>query len=627
MNGNFVKSAIIPPINATINCKSNEDPKCQHIFINTNHSGPFRVLCLNETSCLGSNITINMGTVTDFEIDCYEEYSCQNLLVNIMRTQEIGRMAQINVTCYKDNSCENFVMKTSILLNASITVNILQYSNNIHINYEYTENIEINCGSKYDHRYIEYFVNDPSSDDDLLTQAALTYDSKKLPCQDVIIDDKCRYEYGITQNIGIFDNKASIDECYWIELKDLLDVKCVDIPIPSAFNQKTFNEIMTIIFSIIVFILLIMILIFLYIRYRAKKLRIAQTITIRNAMVIPIGIAFYDEKPKKPEIDGILQDLTGILVDIDNAVDLFGKNSLNYSIFPKIYEEQQDDLRYKARWGETELVEFLQKQANALEYNLVNENDESKKYDALIVIISCHGLEGYILSSDYKKINKTAIHRIFSGKKPVSRTIPRIFIFDCCAGSNERDAEFREDEKEEDKGKSAGYGETDTAKNTEVDDIVRDGSLQWAIGEVNPDYKLVVVNAANDGFQSKMRCDTGSYVVTQITERLYESISNKDGRFLHQILDDVQEDLHTRGKQLMVKTFNNKTEYIIFEEHNDNQLRSPSASIMETEIEGSEMDGKTITGTNCVESMDKYEDTNIELQAINALPQQKSTAL
>ena len=40
---------------------------------------------------------------------------------------------------------------------------------------------------------------------------------------------------------------------------------------------------------------------------------------------------------------------------------------------------------------------------------------------------------------------------------------------------------------------------------------------------------------------------------------------------MNEILDDIQEDLHERGKQLMVKTFNNKTEKIKFLQNKSNQ--------------------------------------------------------
>ena len=297
--------------------------------------------------------------------------------------------------------------------------------------------------------------------------------------------------------------------------------------------------------------------------YRDRKEIQAKTIMIKNAMTIPISIGFYDDDPIEPEIDGYLNDLEGVRVDINRALSLFGEESLNYEVYPKIYQSQNES-NYKAYWRETELIQFLKKQANILEKNLEEHEEISQeRYDGLIVIISCHGLGGYILTSDYKKINKSAIHRIFSAKKPLSRTIPRIFLFDCCSGSNER-GYIRRTEYETDQAKNIDL-KLEATKNTEVRDISREESVIWFQNEDNPDFKLVTINAANEGFQSKMRIDTGSYVVTEFISKLYENIyHNKNRQFLHEILDEVQEELHRKGKQLMVKTFNNKTEYIKF---------------------------------------------------------------
>ena len=102
--------------------------------------------------------------------------------------------------------------------------------------------------------------------------------------------------------------------------------------------------------------------------------------------------------------------------------------------------------------------------------------------------------------------------------------------------------------------------DSENSKCIEVTDIYGRASLVWAGNEDNPDYKLVVINAANQGFQSKINTVTGSYVITQLSQKVIE---NND-RFLNEILDDIQEELHGNGKQLMVKTFNNKTEFIKF---------------------------------------------------------------
>ena len=144
----------------------------------------------------------------------------------------------------------------------------------------------------------------------------------------------------------------------------------------------------------------------------------------------------------------------------------------------------------------------------------------------------------------------------------MSRGIPRIFIFDCCSGNSERDSKYREESYE--KGKNTGSGETDWSKKIVLNDISRQDSLIWARDEDNPDFRLVTVHAANEGFQSKMSSVTGSYVIIQFIEKLQDNISKNNQLFLKHILSDIQEDLHNKGKQLMTKTFNNKTEYIKF---------------------------------------------------------------
>ena len=105
--------------------------------------------------------------------------------------------------------------------------------------------------------------------------------------------------------------------------------------------------------------------------------------------------------------------------------------------------------------------------------------------------------------------------------------------------------------------------QTECIKQIEVDDIHHRLSIVWAKDEHNPDYRLVTVNAANQGFQSKMDTVSGSYVVTKLTEKISKNIK-RNKLFLNEILDDIQEELHDAGKQLMVKTFNNKTGNIKF---------------------------------------------------------------
>merc|ERR1740123_989869 len=56
-------------------------------------------------------------------------------------------------------------------------------------------------------------------------------------------------------------------------------------------------------------------------------------------------------------------------------------------------------------------------------------------FDSLFLVMSGHGLNGSLVTRDHKLVSKVDIHRIFSGtKNPLSREIPRFFLFDCCDG-------------------------------------------------------------------------------------------------------------------------------------------------------------------------------------------------
>eukprot|EP01084_Bolivina_argentea_P099205 178331_1 len=206
------------------------------------------------------------------------------------------------------------------------------------------------------------------------------------------------------------------------------------------------------------------------------------------------------------------------------------------------------------------------------------------KYDGLVVIISCHGANDNIITSDYKLISKTSIHRIFSSKKPKIRQIPRVFVFDCCSGSNEREDDFRLDNiNDKGKGKSILNDDDEKGNDDEMRSILNqhveeDTSVIWARDEDNPDYKLVKIHAANEGFQSKMDCESGSYVITAFTNKTIDNIMVwNNSRNLRKIFDGIQEELHQKGKQLMENVYNNKTGNIKFVvKGNDQDLRSVS---------------------------------------------------
>ena len=73
---------------------------------------------------------------------------------------------------------------------------------------------------------------------------------------------------------------------------------------------------------------------------------------------------------------------------------------------------------------------------NAYHHN-ISQDLMMQCIDALIVLLSCHGIDQHILTSDYKKVSKKDIHRTFS-RSGQSRDIPRLFIFDCCSGEKQK---------------------------------------------------------------------------------------------------------------------------------------------------------------------------------------------
>ena len=143
------------------------------------------------------------------------------------------------------------------------------------------------------------------------------------------------------------------------------------------------------------------------------------------------------------------------------------------------------------------------------------------------MIISCHGLKNRIITSDYEKIEKLAIHRIFSINHKLNRTIPRIFVYDCCDGMEQRDrspspmtssdryhpvlsesnlpysleSTTSSVDKEKDDPGDAGIELEggDIGKGYGINDLHSDKGSSWTRNEDNPDYRLCTIFAANPG--------------------------------------------------------------------------------------------------------------------------------
>eukprot|EP01083_Nonionella_stella_P276802 940870_1 len=346
---------------------------------------------------------------------------------------------------------------------------------------------------------------------------------------------------------------------------------------------------------------------------RKRRARLeALTTYIHNPMVIFVGIAVYEERPDDPQVEGHFRDLGGIDVDSRHVTELFG-DKLNYDVFPK---------QLKVQWTLNEMMEFLKDKADSLESNV------NTVYDGLLVVLSCHGVTDNVVTSDYQTIKKSAIHRLFTSDKPENRQIPRLFIYDCCDGADdyeigtfrcesENESESREVAIAHAVPKSSTKEECDTvtlqskgtknarrrgdirqtstvqhkgSKNARHQSDVRQTSARvagedevkiqhknvefatisgqtdglWLHNEQNPDFRLVTIHAANEGFQSKLDIVTGSYVVTAFTEKMSDNVDNENKKWLFEICDDIQSELHSQGKQHTVNTFNDNMRYLKF---------------------------------------------------------------
>ena len=313
------------------------------------------------------------------------------------------------------------------------------------------------------------------------------------------------------------------------------------------------------------FIICIILLIVFYQRRKRKRRLEALTTYINNPMVIAIAIGKYDKSHSFMK-DYDFPNLNAIDNDIKNVHGLF-RSTLNYKIFPKY----NIDDKIKTHWKKKEIIDLLKKKGKTL-----NKGVRTHKYDALIVIISCHGIPGHIVTSDYKRINKDTIHRIFSVDYPELRNIPCIFIYDCCDGDNDRDrdssrasANILPYKEKKYVNKNGDVQENEGFK--ESLDVYGQDQQIWFNNEPNPDYKLVIINSSNTGFVSQMGSKSGSFMIKAFVETMQENVEGGNKLFLNEILHEIQAQLHDDGKQLIEAKYNNKLEYIKFRRKRDEQ--------------------------------------------------------
>eukprot|EP01084_Bolivina_argentea_P043079 79403_1 len=281
---------------------------------------------------------------------------------------------------------------------------------------------------------------------------------------------------------------------------------------------------------------------------------------IFNPLVVIISIGDYDNDENNIENNDVeLDTLIDLPVqkDVENLKELF--ETLKYKCIPK---------KIKLHWTQQEILSFIKESEKQL---FVDSECNELQHDGLIVCISCHGIEDHIITSDYCTINKTAIHRMYSLRHPNSREIPRIFLFDSCAGNAKRGrpknesimsqqrsaspSDVNKQNSTDEIGKYFGINDLNKQNSTAIDNT-------WTTENKNPDWKLVVVHASNPGFQARLDTRKGSYLLFEFANRMKQNIEQNKNMTLGEIFDDIQNDLHEDGKQQTVNVFNNQTRNI-----------------------------------------------------------------
>eukprot|EP01084_Bolivina_argentea_P051917 95424_1 len=316
-------------------------------------------------------------------------------------------------------------------------------------------------------------------------------------------------------------------------------------------------------------------------KHMAEKNKYCQI--VRNPMVVSINIGDYINKNRLSEQDieipGICDDLLSINRDYENVQILCKK--YNYDIYPK---------KLRTLWKANDLVDFVNQCAKRFSNN-------ADKYDGLLVVVSSHGIHKQIITSDYRLISHTALHRFFSYQNV--RHIPRVFILDCCDGYREKETD-----------------RCDKSKTVAIDEgeFKYDLRNEWKGNEHNPDYKLCTINAANEGYIAKMNVLDGSYLIYNIVKKMTQNNNNNKQVFFGEMIDEIDDLLHATGKQKIIATFNNQTRHLKFEmnEHNDNKSEGKQENEVIIDVELDQQVKKRV-------EMTAFGTDNIEVETNNVL--------
>ena len=579
----------------------------------------FTLLCYGKFACMDVQMSITTMHFRDVDVKILcdgdgddEVWSCQSMSVALQ-----VQSGSAVIRCLKTAACESLsVSVDDEAMALALSVEMYQHSEDVHISHPNPDRVDIECSVPSITRFIMF---EPESDEnsnalsstELRQLVRQEYTANALPCDgihtvctDSTLDAReCEMEYvEVLANVQRLEKDVDSGnlqaQCYWLE-SDMLFVPVLTCDAETcsaaAANSNSVaplsdvDNLIIVVVAAAVVACSIGVAIYCFCRRRKERIAIAQeSLNLKNPMVINIAIAGYEHHPKAPELKGFVPDLDGLEHDLRNSVRLFGEK-LQYDCFPQ-YELEHP----KMMWTKSELEQFLEERAAALEQSLQPESPN--KYDGLICVISGHGMDQQIITSDYKLVTKLAIHRCFSKQgHALSRMVARIFLFDCCDGDGEH-GKYAKGAKQggnscsaekqlaeliggagagaadvvlPDEGHEAGDAGDDTAKAGADDEKVQSepsvsSEALWAHNTEHPDYQLAELNASTRGFQSKLNTVKGSYVITGFVQRAEQALSAKGyvpriGPIFKQIQQELGKSLK---KQQPSYVWNNNTENV-----------------------------------------------------------------
>ena len=245
----------------------------------------------------------------------------------------------------------------------------------------------------------------------------------------------------------------------------------------------------------------------------------------------------------------------------------------------------------KTKWTKNEILSFLRDDVG----NTFFSPQGKAKYDGLLVCVSGHGIRGHVVTSNLEHVDKTRISRCIYDRFPKFIDIPRIFIFDACAGARERRHSFAVETPldigiTETEGGDTGKGNTNntalpppiTVGHNESGHVSKHGdndrdsitvsntaatteSSTVSVPKMDFDRGSALIHAANTGYQAKMRGDIGSYLLYSFMERVQRNVILHERKGLEELMGEIQNGLHGMGRQQTVNVFNENSKNIRLE--------------------------------------------------------------